>query len=479
MKRKLNILKKTIGLALFGLTMLLSTKAFSQACTFVSPLVQVITSKDTTIGGVAYCKSIIDLSVDIDVNGGNKWTYIHLWTTSTYPSWDYSNNGAPTTANALSNNLLTLALQYGNTAPTLSTTYPPDGAENVQDAADGVTFTQSPISGSTATHFTFHNVALLVPGVCDPSTSFKGDSWSSQANNGKTVQCSLTGFSFAIADPTVEGGILCGTNNVLDFTVTANGTGNVISFQFDVYANTNNATAFDPNLDTKIYNGTTTYTIDQTTASAPSSLSFSSSTMSLIYPAPYSTTIPQKYQDIYVVLKNITITNGSTTTNIDNALVHAFANQCQALPNVFGTITALYKGGSLFINWESASEDNVKEYIIQASKDGVKWKDIGRLDPKSVNGNSTNSLLYEFIISSPITMGAVGLAFALLLLPAFKSRLARGLLLIVVISGVILACSKNSKEVKTDKDTLFIRIAQYDKDSNVPIYSKTIRVVNQ
>ncbi|MFV0604627.1 MAG: hypothetical protein ACK5NK_02185 [Niabella sp.] len=475
MKRKTSILRKTSGLIIILLLLSSSAKTYAQACTFESPLVQVITSKDTVIGGVTYCKSVIDLSVDLDVNNGNKWLYIHLWTTDLYPSWSY--NQAPTTSNVLDDNLLTIVLNNQNTSNRyLSDTYPPDGSEDVQGPADGVTFTSTLVSG-TIYHFTFHNVVLLIPGACDSGTTFRGDSWSTQADNGKVVHCNILGYTFALSDPTVAGGIICGTPNVLDFNVTANGTGYRVDFKFDVYANTNTSSNFDPNLDTRIYTGITKYTIENGTATP--SLNFNSTTMPAIYPAPYSTIIPDKYQDIYVVVKDIMMINGTDTTFIANDLITPFVNQCQALPHAFGTISAISKNGTLHINFEATNEENVKEYIVEASKDAKNWKAIGKLNSKAVDGNSIESLLYQFVISSPLTLGVVSLAFTLLLLPAFKSRLARGLLLIFVISGVILACTKNSKEVSTNKDTVYIRIAQYDKDGNAPIYSKIIKVVNQ
>jgi hypothetical protein len=485
-------LSKISLFALLAIT--ISQVAFSQACTFVSPLVQVISTKDSTDGGGnPFCVQVISLTVDIDVNNGNKWTYIHLWRTQDYhttdPTFNYGH--APTNANILSNDLLTLALTYSST-PVLSNTYAPDATENpqVQDAANGVTFTTSPSVGTPgATTFTFNGIRIVTPGVCDPGQTFKGDAWSSQSANGGTVQCTLLGFVFATSDPTATANILCAAPltinpNFLNFTVTAAGTGDVITFQFDVYANTDATTAFDPNLDAKIYTGSTTYTVDQTGGTASPTISFTSGpatagyiSIPAIYPSPYSTNTPDKYKDLYVVIKNITITNGGTTTNISNSLVSVASNTCQSLPVTFGEMKVVNINGQLLVNWQSLTENGCKEYVIQASKNGSNWKDIATVTSKATNGISTSALEYNYQTNLPITFAGISIAF--LLLSMFKSKIFRIALLIAAVV-IIVSCLKGSKEVDINKttDAVYVRIAQHNLDGTVQ-YSKTIKAVNQ
>lgn len=487
--------KTRLPLIIFAFGILIQSqlqKAYSQACTFVSPLVQVVASTDSTAPDASqWCVQTINLTVDINVNNGNKWTYIHVWRSqdwhTTSPTFNY--NTAPTNSNILGNNLLTLALSYQN-APVLSSTYAPDGTENpqVQDAGDGITFVTSPsVNTPGATTFVFSGIKLVTPGACDPSLTYKGDSWSSQSANGGVVQCYLQGIVFATSDPTIAGDIVCAPStqqNILNFSVTANGTSNQISFQFDVYSNTDPTTAFDPNTDTKIYTGTTTYTVIE--GSATTTLNFTSSStppagyisIPAMYPSPYSTVIPTKYQDLYVVLRNITITNGTTTTPISNSLVTALSNTCQALPVNFGSITASSKGGQLVVGWQSLTEENVKEYIVEASKDGVNWKEIGKLSSKALNGNSTNTLNYQLTVGLSIALSGLSLAM-LLLIPTFKSRKLRIVMLIAVI-GILAACAKNSsKETNISNDSsLFVRISQHDSNGAVT-HSKIVKVTNE
>lgn len=472
-----------------------SQKTYAQACTFVSPLVQVVTSKDTVIGGAAYCKSVINLSVDINVNNGNKFTYIHLWTTSGWHNGNTTFNyqQAPTNANILGNTLLNLVLDYSSlnqgVPPALASTYGPDGSVNVQDASDGVGMNRTPNTDGT-THFTFTNVVILVPGACSASTTYRGDSWSSQSNNGGTVQCSLQGFTFALGDPSVSAQILCGTPNVLTFSVTSSGAGNQISFSFDVYANTNSGAAetngFDAG-DQRIYTGSSVYTVNASGTPNPSTLTFTSSTtppsgqisIPTMYPAPYSTTVPQSEQDIFVVIKDIVIVNGGTTTQIANDLVNVAANNCDPLPVTFGTIKAAIANGQLVVDWQALTEENVKEYVVEASKDGNNWKEIGKLSSKSVDGNSTETLLYRLELGLPVSLAAIVLAF-LLIFPVYKSRPGKIAFLVglLVLIGSCMKSSNESVDLNKD-DTVFVRIVQYDKDGGTPQYSRVIKVVKE
>lgn len=455
------------------LTSFVSLKGFSQACTFVSPLVQVVNRQEQVINGQLSCVQTVNLTVDIDVNNGNKWTYIHIWPTAAWSTFAYGQ--APTNANILNDDILTLALNYQN-APVLASTYAPDPTEDpqVQDAGDGVTFTTTPsVATPGATTFTFSNIKLVTVGACDPNSTFKGDSWSSQSANGGTVQCVLPGFTFATSDPTVAGAIICGTNNTMNFTVTANGVGNVISFQFDVFVNTNTSSAFDPNLDTKVYTGTTTYTVTQGTPTA--SQTFSSTTIPF-YPTPYSNNNPYRAEDVYVVLKNIVIVNGTTTTTVANAVVTPVVNTCGPLPITFGEVKASAKGGQLVVDWQSTKEVNCNEYVVEASKDGVNWAAIGTLKSKAVNGNSDETLNYSFTGNLPLALG--GLSIALLLFSIFKSRIFR-IAMVVVVLGVLGSCLKNGNEVDLSKDgPVYIRIAQYDLNGSVE-HSSIVKVIEE
>lgn len=488
------IMKTFLKLSLLLFCNFLAAQAvLSQACTFVSPMVEVVSSKDSTApDGSKYCVETVTLSVDIDINNGNKYTYIHLWTADTYhnTSATFSYKKPPTNADILANDILTLGLNYVDVANTfLTSVYTPDPTENprMMDAADGVTFTTCPcVTTPGATHFIFSNIRIITPSACNPNVLYKGDSWSSQSDHGTTVQCILPGFVFALNDPVISSSIRCAPAdqaNTLDFNVTATGSNNKIDFQFDVYLNTDAATAFDPNTDTKMYTGSTTYTVTSGTSS--STLNFTSAATALpghisipaIYPAPYSTEIPGKFFDVYIVIRDIVITNnGGTPTPIQNALVEVSYNVCQSLPITFGEVNATNRNGQLVINWQTLKEENSGEFIIEASKDGSKWHEIGRAVSKAGASGSTSALHYSYSVQLPAIL--LSLLPGLLLLTIFKSRIFRIFIILFTI-GILAACLKKDKGFNVpDAGTVYIRVVQYNQDGKAT-YSKIVQMVKE
>lgn len=453
-------------------------KVNAAACTFTSPLVQLLSTQTVTINNVQYCKSVIDLSVDIDINSGNKWTYIHLWKLGDYPNLTYPNPSSAPTAGDLANALFTIVLDNTNAGnPVLSATYPPDSDPNIKvlDATDGLSYTKTLISG-TVYRFTFKNIEILIPGACDAGNPpvFKGDSWSSQSDNGKTVQCATTGITITASDPTVTGTIDCGTTNILNFAVAVNGLGTTISFQFDVYVETSGNTQLDLGTDQKIYTGATTYNVTQ---GSNSPMNFSSLTMPAIYPAPYSNSNPYHDKVVYIVLKNMQISNGGgQPTPITTALVTPIVNTCIPLPSAFENISVSTKSGKLVVNWRTLTEKNNKEFIVEGSKDGQNWTAIGKLDSKAMNGNSDLPIDYSLALNIPVSLAAIGLG-GLFLLTLVRSRWARALALVVIVVAVG-ACLKDGSTVEAEKgDIAYVRVAQHTQDGGVS-YSKVIKVVN-
>ncbi|MGJ7033644.1 hypothetical protein [Niabella hirudinis] len=149
----------------------------------------------------------------------------------------------------------------------------------------------------------------------------------------------------------------------------------------------------------------------------------------------------------------------------------------EILPVQLENIAAVKKDNQIEISWTTASENNSREFVVEGSRDNVNWTAIGKLESKAVNGISTQPLNYTLVIGLPVTVAALGIA-GLFLLTLVRSRWARALALVIIIV-VAGACLKDGKSVDVEKGEVgYIRIAQYDKDSNIPAYSKVIKVVN-
>lgn len=57
---------------------------------------------------------------------------------------------------------------------------------------------------------------------------------------------------------------------------------------------------------------------------------------------------------------------------------------------------------TVLLNWNTSSENNNKEFVIERSADGNKWEQIGLVASKADNGNSSNKLDYTFTDKNPL-----------------------------------------------------------------------------
>lgn len=142
------------------------------------------------------------------------------------------------------------------------------------------------------------------------------------------------------------------------------------------------------------------------------------------------------------------------------------------LPVTFGTIEAIITEKDLSVSWQTTSEMNSRQYMVEASVDGTTWKKISTVQSKASNGNSSLPLRYE------ITTDLAGISFALsgllvfLLIPKGRKRLlvVTGLAILVVI-----ACNKSNsnRDIVTDQK-VYVRILQEDIDGTIN-YSKIVQ----
>ncbi|MCH5690479.1 hypothetical protein LWM68_43360 [Niabella sp. W65] len=78
-----------------------------------------------------------------------------------------------------------------------------------------------------------------------------------------------------------------------------------------------------------------------------------------------------------------------------------------ALPVTFGSIKAVRKGATLYINWTTTSETNNSHFEIEASIDGKSFTSIKTVNSKAANGNSSSPVDYN------VTLGADSLSVVL------------------------------------------------------------------
>ncbi|MBO9594014.1 MAG: hypothetical protein J7599_13985 [Niabella sp.] len=182
-----------------------------------------------------------------------------------------------------------------------------------------------------------------------------------------------------------------------------------------------------------------------------------------------------------LIIGNLSGVAGGTTTAPVN---FGISNNPIALPVQFTNVSAIIKGGILFVNWTTASEKNNKRFEIEASADGVHFTTIGSMDSKAPNGNSDSILNYEFSMNmSGLALATSGIALVLLALGSLAIGLPRkrklvfaSLLLTGIFTGAM-GCQKTGSEPVSDGKSAYIRVAQIDADGSKS-YSKIVKVVN-
>lgn len=151
------------------------------------------------------------------------------------------------------------------------------------------------------------------------------------------------------------------------------------------------------------------------------------------------------------------------------------------LPVNFGNINAIRKGNNLEISWVTTTEANNSHFEIEASIDGKNFTTIKTIESKATNGNSNSTINYDVTLGKD-ALGLV-LGISLFVVISFMSsgrrkRWAKISLLALATFIITNACNKNDLPEDPGTDTLFIRIAQVDKDGTKQ-YSQIVQVINK
>ena len=138
-----------------------------------------------------------------------------------------------------------------------------------------------------------------------------------------------------------------------------------------------------------------------------------------------------------------------------------------------GSLNAFIKNEQLQIDWNTVSETNNAEFIIDISTTGIDgWKTIGVVKSKAENGNSTAGMDYSYNISlsSALGMLAMTLLFGLFIPVGNKrKRIVLTLLAIAMTIGYY-SCQKSQLTGETTiGEKIFVRLSQIDKDGTTKV----------
>lgn len=155
--------------------------------------------------------------------------------------------------------------------------------------------------------------------------------------------------------------------------------------------------------------------------------------------------------------------------------------QATALPATFGTLTAVFKGRELAVNWQILNETNSSHFEVQASRDGSHFTTLKTLPGKKWNVCAHQN--YEATIADSDLAILLGLPLGLLLPGFYRHNTGLGklilLLLAVAFTGVALSCNKYNEAISGNlRSKLLVRIKQVDLDGRTT-YSKTVAVIKE
>lgn len=335
------------------------------------------------------CTVTFSLSFDQEVNSGNKFAYIHLWTSANYhtpaPNWVgmYANPSAQPMLADLVNTLGTIAIQFNGTAtPAIYNVYGPDAS--VTPITAGLGISKILLPGGVTERETITGFSFTLPSPCTGVQALKGDIWASQAANGKNVHCATQGLTFNINNPQIVSAFKVCNNPAppagrrLNIGIKNNGLANV-SVQFIVYKD-NGDNTFSSVVDAPgLYTSPVTVVIPGGTFSS----SLSSADIAIL---------GNSGENFNYWVEAVTVPSSgfSTVAYIKNDVAG-----CIPLPVVFKSFSAVRNHSSVLLKWETASEINNSGFAVERNINGS-WQQIAWVPTQAQGGNSSTDLAYTY-----------------------------------------------------------------------------------
>jgi hypothetical protein len=319
------------------------------------------------------CMINIDLYFDLQSNAGGKYVYVHIWPTSLYPDYSYSN---PPLAADLVNSVATLGFYHFGSELYLLETYTPD-LTIANFKYTGMTITKGPGELSGYDRFAISNLIIASPVSCTVPQSFTADAWESQSSSAQNIHCYSKGLAFYANDPKITGLLFCQVPRTYRFEITTINTAG-ISISYKVFLNNGDG----------VYNKTT----DTIQLSAASDIALNNSneykfTSPVMSYEPYSSASPYADRSLWIVV---------TSPSITNEVYARLDNSCIPLPVQFRSFTAARNKTVVTLKWTTASEADNKGFYIERRNAGGEWATAGFIASSAMNGNSQQELDYSF-----------------------------------------------------------------------------------
>lgn len=336
------------------------------------------------------CQVQFDLSWEQEVNNGNKFAYVHLWTGNQYhtpaANWTnmYSNPAAYPLGADLVNALATISIfDNGSAAPKIGTVYPPDDPAVVPLSA-GLSIVKTPLPGGIRERMTILNISLVLAS-CENVINIKGDVWASQASNGKNVHCASQGLIFNLNNPRVTGFKVCEPRSV-SFGIANNDPVETIVVYYQLYKDDGDD-LFEPG-DGPGLDGLPLIVSSDITIDPLKNWSV--------------TKMPYPGSDVGGETGSLWVEVITKVPAFSFAAIARLADPgCAPLAVKFGKFTAKRNGSQVLLDWETREEMNVSGFTIERKTDGG-WIQIATVPTKAVGGNSSMLLTYQYADFNPV-----------------------------------------------------------------------------
>jgi hypothetical protein len=271
----------------------------------------------------------------------------------------------------------------------------------------------------------------------------------------------MTGFSFLVNDPSINSAFTCnpvGTSNTYSYMVSTISPLS-LSFNTDVYVD-NGDDFFDVSLDIPVVSNAGPYTI---TSGTP----FNSG--ALTYTAPYSTTEPYRRRDLWVVVKNMALTNNTTipptVTSISNFLLGRVINTCNfvILPLSILDFSGYRKNEQVQLKWKAAETADLNRFVVQRKMGNEDWKNIAIVYDEQ--GNNTQQKTFEYTDNNPTS------AMSLYRIYAMDKNGASGYTEQVMINGMERAFSYMISPNPSLNGTLSVQLKAVTSSTTIKVFN--------
>jgi hypothetical protein len=326
------------------------------------------------------CEFTFDLSWTQEVNNGNKFAYIHIWTQPAYHTpavnWaDMYRNPVAYPKNAdLVNTLATFVIDENSSAnPLIGTVYHPDETYVLPQQTD-LSVVKVHLNNTLIERMTLQNIKLKLPS-CTGAQTILYDIWTSQAANGRNVSCAVQGANLVINEIKPIGIISCVMPRKFQVFIQNAGPA-VDSVKYDVHLD------YAP---FGIINLTDTVVFQSEYIVLPANGSYLSPVTEYF---PYSNRLPSANMPLIIEV-TVPLRPNTTTARMENG--------CGPLSVKFNFFTVQRKKDNIVLNWQTVTEQNNRGFEIERRLFGNEYKTIAFVPSKARNGNSNILINYSYV----------------------------------------------------------------------------------